>query len=115
MTLSDCMVDLHGNGQGFVPFHARLGQYDLTAMAFCGGQPNLPPLVDERVAAAALDPLQPDEMLSGLNRVPSEPALPRLTMQSLLPHLHAQPRGSGRVCRTQPAVNAYGSAWVSHT
>jgi hypothetical protein len=57
MTLSDCIVGLHGNGQGFVPFHARLGQNDLTALAFCGGQPNLPPLVNDRVAAASLDPL----------------------------------------------------------
>src|SRR3954463_5873439 len=59
MTLSDCMVDLHGNGQGFGPFHARLGQYDLTAMAFCGGQPNLPPLGDESGAAAGPAPFQP--------------------------------------------------------
>src|SRR3954451_22628901 len=69
MMLSDCSVGLQGNGQGFGPSHARLRQYDLTAMAFCGGQPDLPPLVDERVAAAALAPLQPDEMLSGLDRV----------------------------------------------
>src|SRR3954454_13794652 len=96
MILSDCIVGLHGNGHGFVTFHARLGQNDLTAMAFCGGQPDLPPLVDERVAAAALDPLQPDEMLSGLDRVPSEPALPRLAMEpSAIPSCAASRIGLG--------------------
>src|SRR4051812_50039224 len=59
MTLSDCIVGLQGNGQGFGPFHARLGQYDLTAMAFCGGQPDLPPLVGERGAPAAPGPMPP--------------------------------------------------------
>src|SRR4051812_2342495 len=112
MTLSDCMVGLHGNGQGFVTFHVRVAHRDRTASLVRAGQPDLPPLVDERVAAAALDPLQPDEMLSGLDRAPSEPALPRLAMESLLPYLHAEPRGSGWVCKTQPALNAYGSAWV---
>src|SRR3954468_4793189 len=110
MTLSDCIVGLQGNGHGSAPFHPRQGKRSLAACLLRGGQPNLPPFVKERVAAAALDPPQPDEMPPRLDRVPSEPALPRLAMQSLPPHPHAQPRGSGWVCRTEPALNAYGSA-----
>ncbi|HZI77476.1 MAG TPA: hypothetical protein VFD73_26225, partial [Gemmatimonadales bacterium] len=78
MTLSDCIVGLQRNGHGFGPFHVRVAHRDRAASLVRVGQPDLPPLVDERVAAAALGPLQPDEMLSGLNRVPSEPAVPRL-------------------------------------
>src|SRR4051794_287861 len=96
MILSRCVAGLHGNGQGFVTFHVRVAHRDRTASVVRAGQPDLPPLVDERVAAAALDPLQPDEMLSGLDRVPSEPALPRLAMEpSAIPSCAASRIGLG--------------------
>ena len=49
-----------------------------------------PPLVDDSIAAAPLDPLQPDKAVLGLYGMPSEPGLPLFTVQSLPPHLHVQ-------------------------
>src|SRR5215207_3437153 len=93
MTLSYGVAVLKRNSQGLAPFRPRAVRDPYLPIVFGVGQPHLPPLVNDSVAAASLDPFQPDQAVSGLHGVPSEPAVPLLTMQGLLPQPHTQPSG----------------------
>src|SRR3954471_8911287 len=88
---SCCIAGLSRNGQGCPPFRSSAGHHDLPSSLFAEGQPALPPLVNDRVAAASLDPLQPDKAVLGLYGMPSEPGLALRTVQCLPPRSHTQP------------------------
>src|SRR5215212_10302789 len=85
------IVALRRNSQGFALFRPRAVRDPYLPIVFGVGPPDFPPLINDSVAAASLDPFQPDQAVCGLHGVPSEPALPLLTMQGLLPQPHAQP------------------------
>src|SRR3954471_20726601 len=77
-------------GKGGPPLRSHIGHPDLPSGLSEKRQPAFPPLVDDSIAAAPLDPLQPDKAVLGLYGMPSEPGLPLFTVQSLPPHLHVQ-------------------------